>query len=406
MLEHYYECDCLTGVRHRHALPAARARARGVHPGAPPAPPAPAGVEGDVDGVEDAVRGALWGLLIGDALAHPLHWYYTWPVTVAHKAEHYGGGIRGYAAPAPGAAHPDSHKYFQRCVPAQEPVPAIFEGDGGRGGPAPPQLWATPGTNYHATVPAGDNTLTARLAALVGESLLQDDGFDAEAYFRRYVALLAGREAGPPLAAAWLAQGGGDAAAASGCAATAAAAAAAAATAAAANPRGLTSGNLDTWVDESHRVLVRNLSRAGAAPWEAGMDDCCLTGIALCVPLLLAYAGNRDAQELAVRALLQLTHKSEDMVRQVLWFGDALGWLLAARRDAPGAAAASGGLLHAVCSSYSDGKLELAEVLQRFRAGRPGDSEAVAVDPSADDAAAFHGGAVDGVPQAAVFSVR
>jgi hypothetical protein len=146
------------------------------------------------------------------------------------------------------------------------------------------------------------------------------------------------------------------------------------------------------------------------------MDDCCLTGIAMCVPLLLAYAGNRDAQELAVRGLLQLTHKNEDMVRQVLWFGDALAWLLAAPRGAAAAAATDGdgggggglvgGLLHAVCSSYSDGKLELDEVLRRFRAGAPADSDAVAVDPSADDAAAFHGGAVDGVPQAAVFSVR
>jgi hypothetical protein len=67
------------------------------------------------------------------------------------------------------------------------------------------------------------------------------------------------------------------------------------------------------------------------------MDDLCLTGINLALPLLLAYSCDRDAQEYAVRALLQLTHKNEDMVQQCLWWGDLLRAVL------PGGSASGSG---------------------------------------------------------------
>ena len=136
----------------------------------------------------------------------------------------------------------------------------------------------------------------------------------------------------------------------------------------------------DTWVDETHRVLFRNLA-AGAQPWEAGMDDVCLTSLALSAPLLLAYAGDRDACELAVRCLLQLTHKSEDAVRQSLFFGDLLRGLLApyvAAGAAAGSPAAAGppaaagtdagsvqALLHSSFATFAEGRMDLAEVLSR-----------------------------------------
>lgn len=384
-------------------------------------------------GVADAVRGALWGLFVGDALSAPLHWYYTWPEAQRHKLSYYGGGIRGYSGAHPDAAHPDSWKYFARCDPRKEPVPAIFTGD--EAGTARADSWRTPGTNYHAALPAGDNTLTARLTALVGSSLTTDGRFDAEAYFQRYTVLLAGQKSGPGLAEAWAHGGAASATAVDGsCPAD---------SGTASDPRGLLSHNRDTWVDESHRVLARNCAVAGARPWEAGLDDCCLTGIAMSVPLLLAYSGNRDARELAVRSLLQLTHKSEDMVRQVMWFGDLLSVLLANARasdaakasDNPPTAHASdseskesnaapdqgvaaahsfdvGAAFEALFTTYSDGKISLPEVAARF-APRPRDTgadpsgppasplpaAACEDDPSAEDEPAFHG-------PAAVFSVR
>ena len=392
-----YHCDCGCGVLHKHEVDSSLARNRGLHfdilaakaTGSDVASPQPPSTGGVAAAAQE------------------------------HKRRYYNGAVTGYTTVNPDAAvsHPDSWKYFQRCKPEGEPIPAIFEGDGiasssDGSGVKRASLWATPGTNYHATLPAGDNTLTARLAGLVAASVVDDGGFDAQAYFRRYVTLLAGQELGPELAEEFLAQGvdvdsskppasanDSPSASPSSC-----------------DPRSLLSHNNDCWVDESHRVLMRNMARAGAAPWEAGLDDCCLTGIALSVPLLLTYAGNRDAQEAAVRSLLQLTHKSEDMVRQVLYFGDLLSLLLsiaaaaASDSDNPPSSpisssihGGSGGgfsvpdLLARLCTSYSDGKLDLPVVLANFSASI--DPSSAPGDPSAPDSLAFFG------PHA-VFSVR
>lgn len=231
---------------------------------------------------EDAVSGAILGLMIGDALAAPLHWIYTWPAAASFKESFFGGKLRHYTAtpPAAQAGHPDSHKYFSRCTPASEPFPAIF---GAAASAA--SAWRTPGTPYHGSLPAGDNTLTARLVAVTSRGIAAQRGFDADVYAADYVrVLLEGRASG---------------------------------------------ANNDTWVDESHRVFFRNIAR-GAAPAEAGLDDCCLTGLALSVPCNLAYLGNRDAADLACRSQLQLTHKSEDMLGQVAMLGDLLRHLASA----------------------------------------------------------------------------
>jgi hypothetical protein len=88
------------------------------------------------------------------------------------------------------------------------------------------------------------------------------------------------------------------------------------------------------------------------------MDDLCLTGINFATPLLLAYRQDRDAQELAVRCLLQLTHKNEDMVQQCLWWGDLLRAILppaaaAAPAAAPPPAPTVQAALAAIFASFS-----------------------------------------------------
>ncbi len=227
----------------------------------------------------DAIEGALLGMMIGDALAAPLHWLYTWPETQRIQAAHFGGGVTHYSA-SPATAHPDSSKYFSRCRPAAQPVAAIF------GPPEAAAQWAVPGTFYHAGLPPGDNTLTARLVARLVAHVGSTGGLHMDSWFAQgYMAMLQ-RQGGP------------------------------------------SASHADLWVDESHRVLFENLA-AGALPYEAGMDDLCLTGINLALPLLLAYNSDRDASELAARCLLQLTHKNEDMVQQCLWWGDLMRAILA-----------------------------------------------------------------------------
>ena len=283
-----YACSCGGGGAHTHACNLSTCLRRGIYPGLPPcctAAPcdaaAPAGP--GPTSLADAIEGALLGMLLGDALAAPLHWLYTWPETQAVNREHFGGGLSGFAATPPGARHADSWKYFSRCTPTAFPVPALFSTP--EGAAAASAAWATPGAFYHATLPAGDNTLTARLVTRLVQHLGARGGLCMDAWFATGYAPLLQRSGG--------AQG----------------------------------AHADLWVDEAHRVLFANLA-AGALPWEGGMDDLCLTGINLALPLLLAYACDRDAAELAVRCLLQLTHKNEDMVLQCMWWGDLLRALL------------------------------------------------------------------------------
>jgi hypothetical protein len=339
------------------------------------------------------MEGALIGAMIGDALAAPLHWMYNWPAAQAYKREFFGGRLRGLVS-VPKAArmsHPDSWKYFAKCDPAAEPASQLF-------GDAKP--WQTPGTTYHAGLQSGDNTLTARLLLSSAASLHTSRGFCADGYLERYLSLLLDGKA--------------------------------------------TGKNADTWVDESHRVFIRNLAK-GASPAEAGLDDCCLTGLALATPVQLVYIFNRDAADLASRCQLQFTHKQEDMTAQVGWWGDLLRHLLSAvaqrwdgesRCDgAPHASCSEASVQAAIqaataalCGTFSHGKVDPRQTMARFDAhllatsagtaagatdsggapsasaadGREGAGDGTADDNEAlwrGDEAAFHG------PEA-VFSLR
>ena len=320
-----YPCDCLTGALHHHEVPPPAAISRGVHaPGlvqrARAALPSRAAGLGAAS-LSDAVQGALWGALIGDALAAPLHWVYSHGALVALRKEAYGGALRGYSAapPRPPFAHPDSAAYFARCTPAAEPVD-VFRGHG----PA----WGERGAFYHGALPPGGSTLTgALLGALTAHLAARGGALDAAAWLPAYVATLTGRD-----------------------------------------PAGAARG--DGWTDEAHRVWAHNAVGSGAEPWEAGMEDACLSSIALALPLLLAHAADRDGALLAVRCLLQVTHRSELAVAQAAAFGDLLAALLApyapggagGRGEDPGFVAAA---LGAACATLSEGRTSLPEVLAR-----------------------------------------
>jgi hypothetical protein len=42
------------------------------------------------------IEGALLALIVGDALAFPLHWYYSWDIAQQHLREFYAGAVTGY----------------------------------------------------------------------------------------------------------------------------------------------------------------------------------------------------------------------------------------------------------------------------------------------------------------------
>jgi hypothetical protein len=68
--------------------------------------------------VDERIRRALLGMQAGDAIAAPIHWYYTIDVMKEHLRDHFGAGpdgLRHYAA-VPSALHgkhPDSWNYMK-----------------------------------------------------------------------------------------------------------------------------------------------------------------------------------------------------------------------------------------------------------------------------------------------------
>lgn len=69
---------------------------------------------------EDRVAGALYAMMAGDALAVPLHWYYTRETRDEHRAKYYNDTLdRFYQIdPEIREKHPDSGNYFKVYVMA------------------------------------------------------------------------------------------------------------------------------------------------------------------------------------------------------------------------------------------------------------------------------------------------
>lgn len=110
----------------------------------------------------DRVKGALYGLLIADALAAPTHWYYGGPRQIVGD---YGRPITGYVKPV---------TILQGSLMGKSNT-----GGAGRGSDrgtiigttinhGKKQYWKSGSQyHYHVTLDAGDNTLEARLARRV-----------------------------------------------------------------------------------------------------------------------------------------------------------------------------------------------------------------------------------------------
>jgi ADP-ribosylglycohydrolase len=146
----------------------------------PPVASAPAAVPAAV--LADRVRGALYGLLIADALSAPVHWYYS---TGDIVREH--GVLRNFAKPP--AKHPSSILSLSST------------GGAGRGGQqgniigdvinhGKKHLWGVPNTHYHGTLAAGENTLNAQVARVLIRDAAASRGWSPAAFLRAYIAFM------------------------------------------------------------------------------------------------------------------------------------------------------------------------------------------------------------------------
>lgn len=127
----------------------------------------------------DRLRGALWGMFIGDALAMPVHWYYS----IATLWQDF-GQIRDYQAPK--AHHPNSIMALANTAKA---------GRGSQDGDIVGNVilkgkkhhWGQANRHYHQGMQAGDNTLNLLCARVLLRSLITNGCYDSTDYLHAYI---------------------------------------------------------------------------------------------------------------------------------------------------------------------------------------------------------------------------
>ena len=211
----------------------------------------------------DRIRGALWGMMVGDALAMPVHWYYR-----LSELQRDFGVIRDYQAPK--EVHPGSIMSLSSTSRA---------GRGNQAGDVVGDVilkgkkyhWGPAGRHYHQGMQAGENTLNALCARLVLRSLCRMKGHDTGDFLSEYVQFMT------------------------------------------------TEGSHnDTYAESYHRDFFANWARgvpAHQCAGQAGHDTASIGGLVGLAPVVLAVAAQGD-EEQAVQAGLQqlrLTHLSQPL---------------------------------------------------------------------------------------------
>lgn len=128
------------------------------------------------------LRGALWGMFAGDALAMPVHWYYD---TGAIKRDF--GVLRDYQQPKD--FHPDSIMSLSSTGKAGR---GVQDGDviGGTILKGKKHHWGQPNRHYHQGMHAGDNTLNLLCARVLLRSINATGRYEPANFLRDYVAFM------------------------------------------------------------------------------------------------------------------------------------------------------------------------------------------------------------------------
>jgi ADP-ribosyl-[dinitrogen reductase] hydrolase len=125
------------------------------------------------------IRGALWGMFVGDALAMPVHWYYN----IAALWQDF-GVIRDYQAPK--AHHPNSIMALANTAKA---------GRGNQDGDIVGDVilkgkkhhWGQANRHYHQGMQAGDNTLNLLCARVLMRSISALGHYDSKDFLKDYI---------------------------------------------------------------------------------------------------------------------------------------------------------------------------------------------------------------------------
>lgn len=223
----------------------------------------PASPSTPIPDTADRIRGALWGMMIGDALAMPVHWYYR-----LSELQRDFGVIRDYQAPKD--IHPSSIMSLSSTSRA---------GRGNQTGDVVGEVilkgkkhhWGPAGRHYHQGMQAGDSTLNALCARLVLRSLCRKKAHDTADFLADYVQFMTTEES-----------------------------------------------HNDTYAESYHRDFFANWARgvpveqcAGAT----GHDTASIGGLVGLAPVVLAVAAQGDVEQSVQAGLkqLRLTHRSQPL---------------------------------------------------------------------------------------------
>ena len=226
----------------------------------------------------DRVRGALWGMFVGDALAMPVHWYYN----VAALQRDF-GTIRDYQAPKD--FHPGSIMSLSSTGRAGR---GSQEGEvvGGVILKGKKPYWGQPHTHYHRGMQPGDNTLNLLCVRVLIRAMNAAGRYDPADFLRDYVAFMTAPDS-----------------------------------------------HNDTYAESYHRDFFANYAR-GLPPERCagaeGHDTASIGGLVALPPVIFATVGKGDraAVDTALLTQLRLTHRSPKLERYALGLGELLIRLL------------------------------------------------------------------------------
>lgn len=226
----------------------------------------------------DRLRGALWGMFVGDALAMPVHWYYD----VAALQRDF-GTIRDYQAPKD--YHPGSIMSLASTARAGR---GSQEGEvvGGVILKGKKSFWGRPHTHYHQGMRPGDNTLNLLCVRVLIRAMNAAGRYDPADFLREYVAFMTAPDS-----------------------------------------------HNDTYAESYHRDFFANYAR-GLPPERCagaeGHDTASIGGLVALPPVIFATVGKGDraAVDAALLTQLRLTHRSQKLERYAQAFGELLVGLL------------------------------------------------------------------------------
>mmetsp|Transcript_15456 Transcript_15456/g.45920 ORF Transcript_15456/g.45920 Transcript_15456/m.45920 type:complete len:619 (+) Transcript_15456:1-1857(+) len=129
------------------------------------------------------VEGSMYGIFVGDALAMPVHWYYS-PRQL--RADY--GSIEGYVAPK--AVHSSNVIMAEHWRNNKHEVQTLVC-NGHILTPDKAAVWARENAHYHNGMVAGENTLNAQVARGVVRTMTANGGvYDRDAFLAEYKRLL------------------------------------------------------------------------------------------------------------------------------------------------------------------------------------------------------------------------